>query len=111
MVLGKFLSVAGHEVIPAANGWEALLVLDTTSVDLILLDVMMPGMDGVQVLRTLREADETAKIPVIAVTAHAMAGDAERFLESGFAAYVPKPIARTRLADAISRALRDGDAR
>jgi hypothetical protein len=56
MVLGKFLSVAGHEVIPAANGWEALLVLDTTSVDLILLDVMMPGMDGVTFLQILRQA-------------------------------------------------------
>jgi CheY-like chemotaxis protein len=69
MVLGKFLTVAGHEVIPAANGWEALLVLDTTGVDLILLDVMMPGMDGVTFLQILRQAKKHKDMPVVLVTA------------------------------------------
>lgn len=69
MVLGKFLTVAGHEVIPAANGWEALLVLDTTNVDLILLDVMMPGMDGVTFLQILRQAKKHEQMPVVLVTA------------------------------------------
>ena len=69
MVLGKFLSVAGHEVIRADYGWEALLVLDTTTVDLILLDVMMPGMDGVTFLQILRQAKKHQKMPVVLVTA------------------------------------------
>jgi two-component system cell cycle response regulator len=69
MVLGKFLTVAGHEVLPAANGWEALLVLDTTPVDLILLDVMMPGMDGVTFLQILRQAKKHKHMPVVLVTA------------------------------------------
>jgi two-component system cell cycle response regulator len=77
MVLGKFLSVSGHEVIPASNGWEALLVLDTTNVDLILLDVMMPGMDGVTFLQILRQAKKHAHMPVILVTALEI-GDVER---------------------------------
>ena len=77
MVLGKFLSVAGHEVIPAANGWEALLVLDTTNVDLILLDVMMPGMDGVTFLQILRQAKKHHQTPVILITALDIA-DAQR---------------------------------
>jgi CheY-like chemotaxis protein len=69
MVLGKFLSVAGHEIVPAANGWEALLVLDATSIDLILLDVMMPGMDGVTFLQILRQAKKHHQMPVVLITA------------------------------------------
>ena len=69
MVLGKFLGVAGHEVVPAANGWEALLVLDKSDIDLILLDVMMPGMDGVTFLQILRQAKKHKQIPVVLVTA------------------------------------------
>src|SRR5438046_10452743 len=78
MVLGKFLTVAGHEVIPAANGWEALLVLDTTNVDLILLDVMMPGMDGVTFLQILRQAKKHQSMPVVLVTALELADVARR---------------------------------
>jgi len=68
-VLGRFLSAAGHEVVPAANGWEALLVLDSTSIDLVLLDVMMPGMDGVTFLQILRQAKKHREMPVVLITA------------------------------------------
>jgi CheY-like chemotaxis protein len=78
MVLGKFLSVAGHEVVPASNGWEALLVLDTTSIDLILLDVMMPGMDGVTFLQILRQAKKHKELPVVVITALDIADVAQR---------------------------------
>src|SRR6267142_838864 len=69
MGLGKFLSMAGNAVIPAANGWEALLVLDQSDVDLILLDVMMPGMDGPTFLQILRQAKKHKDLAVIVVTA------------------------------------------
>jgi len=78
MVLGKYLTIAGHEVIPAANGWEALLVLDTTTVDLILLDVMMPGMDGVTFLQILRQAKKHKSMPVVLITALDIADVARR---------------------------------
>ena len=69
MVLGKFLGVAGHEIVPAANGWEALLVLDKSNVDLILLDMMMPGMDGATFLQILRQAKKHKQLPVVLITA------------------------------------------
>src|SRR5436190_18036962 len=90
MVLGKFLSVAGHEVIPAANGWEALLVLDTTSVDLILLDVMMPGMDGVTFLQILRQAIKHQQMPVVLVTALDVSDVARRTRAFGVNEILPK---------------------
>src|SRR5438552_5570974 len=90
MVLGKFLTVAGHEVIPAANGWEALLVLDTTGVDLILLDVMMPGMDGVTFLLILRQAKKHKDMPVVLVTALDIADVARRTRPFGVIEILPK---------------------
>lgn len=70
----------------------------------ILLDISLPGMDGGEVLRRLRGDDALRSIPVIALTAHAMAGDRERFLAMGFDGYVAKPIIdETLLYDAIER--------
>ncbi|MEE2779626.1 MAG: response regulator [Myxococcota bacterium] len=60
--------------------------------DLVLLDISLPGMDGVAVLAEIRGDEELKSLPVIALTAHAMAGDEESFLEKGFDAYVSKPI-------------------
>src|SRR5882672_6063147 len=69
MMLGKLLTIAGHEPVFAANGWEALLTLDNAHVDLILLDLMMPGMDGSTFLRILRQSQRNQKLPVVIVTA------------------------------------------
>ena len=90
MVLGKFLTVAGHEVVPACNGWEALLVLDTSSVDLILLDVMMPGMDGVTFLHILRQAKKHQTMPVVLLTALDIADVARRTRQFGVLDILPK---------------------
>src|SRR5687767_1695076 len=90
MVLGKFLSVAGHEVVPAANGWEALLVLDTATVDLILLDVMMPGMDGVTFLQILRQAKKHKEMPVVLIMALDVADVARRTRPFGVDSILPK---------------------
>src|SRR5947207_874228 len=69
MMLGKLLTMAGHEAVFAANGWEALLTLDNTRVDLVLLDLMMPGMDGNTFLKILRQSQKNHKLPVVIVTA------------------------------------------
>jgi two-component system cell cycle response regulator DivK len=72
--------------------------------EVLLLDISLPGMDGVEVLKALRAAESTASLPVIALTAHAMAGDEQRFLDEGFDAYVSKPIVEESLLfDAIER--------
>src|SRR4030095_16023255 len=68
-MLSKRLEIQGHRTICAHNGWEALLALDRRMVDLILLDVMMPGMDGVTFVKILRRAKDMLSTPVILVTA------------------------------------------
>lgn len=99
----------GYDGLDASDAAGALRIAHERKPDVILMDIQMPGMDGMAATRALRESRETAKIPVVAVTAHAMLGDAERFLAAGCVGYVAKPIGRARLAEAISQALkRDG---
>lgn len=73
------------------DGPSALAGILASPPDVVLLDISLPGMDGVAVLQELR-ASRVAHLPVVALTAHAMEGDRERFLEAGFDAYVAKPI-------------------
>jgi CheY-like chemotaxis protein len=86
------LTAFGHEVVAVDNGPAALEALRTAPVDLVLCDVHMPGMDGLHLLRELRENATTADLPVVAVTAAAMVGDQERLLAAGFDGYLAKPI-------------------
>lgn len=81
------------------DGPSALAGITEAPPAIVLLDISLPGMDGVEVLSHLRANDRTARIPIVAVTAHAMAGDRERFLSLGFDAYLSKPIRRA--ADVI----------
>jgi len=92
-MLGELLRDAGYRVRVANSGHSALRhAAQTPQPDLILLDVMMPGMDGYEVLRRLRQDDATAEIPVIFLTALDDARDEERGLETGAADYITKPI-------------------
>lgn len=74
------------------TGVEALVGMKASLPDLVLLDISLPEMDGTEVLRRMREDASLAGVPVIALTAHAMAGDRERFLALGFDRYLTKPI-------------------
>jgi CheY-like chemotaxis protein len=91
LLLQAFLSDR-FRIVEYETGPSALEGFKKQLPDLVLLDVSLPGMDGLEVLARVR-ADETLKaIPVIALTAHAMSGDRERFLKAGFDGYVAKPI-------------------
>ena len=68
-VLSKYMEKAGHEALRAANGWEALIKLDQNTIDLVLLDLSMPGMDGATLLRILRNDKRRKDLPVVLVTA------------------------------------------
>ncbi len=74
------------------SGIDALNRMKISPPDLILMDISLPNMDGIEVLKKFRKDDAMSQIPIIALTAHAMAGDKEKFLELGFNDYISKPI-------------------
>jgi PAS domain S-box-containing protein len=100
------LQKEGHTVLEAASGQEALEIFERETVDAILLDIQMPGMDGLETLAILRDKDihgPKAGVPVIALTAYAMAGDRERFLAAGMDDYLAKPVDASSLTAVLAR--------
>ena len=98
----------GHRVDLVANGIEALEAVRNFPYDLILMDVHMPEMDGLMAARKIREmGPDFVTIPIIAITADAMAGDREKYLAAGMDAYVSKPVDRSVLFETIARCLRE----
>jgi CheY-like chemotaxis protein len=86
------------------NGADALAGLAASPPDLVLLDISLPGMDGNEILSRIRADDRLRVLPVIALTAHAMAGNREKYLSAGFNDYITKPIVdETILIEAIER--------
>ncbi len=86
------LKRGGYSVREADSGREALEILETHTPDIILLDIQLPEMDGVEILRRIREKSSTKHLKVVALTAHSMHGDRERFESAGFDGYLAKPI-------------------
>lgn len=99
------LEQAGHEVLNASNGADGVEMALTHTPDLILMDVQMPGVDGVEALQRLRADPRTAALTVIAFTALAMKGDAERLLAEGFDGYLEKPIRYKEFLANVARLL------
>ncbi len=102
-----FLAKRGYQVEVAENGRQALEALEKKPFDLVLMDVQMPEMDGMEATRIIREreAGTGRHLPIVAMTAHAMKGDQERFLSVGMDAYVAKPIKAQVLYDTIEALL------
>ena len=100
------LEERGYDIVKATSGEEALaLTRETVAPDLILMDIHLPGMDGLSVVRAIKEDTRTARIPVLALTAHAMRGDKDRFLEAGCDGYISKPIDVKTFVASIERYL------
>jgi two-component system, cell cycle response regulator DivK len=91
-LLRDVLTATGHDVLEASTGEQALALAREHAPGLILMDIQLPDMNGVEALGRLRADPNTASIPVLAVTAQAMKGDRERFIGEGFDAYLSKPI-------------------
>ena len=109
-LLAKTVSKAGHHPVCAANGWEGLLALDDRRVDLILLDLMMPGMDGRTFLRILRNDQRYGHLPVILVTALDEGDLLAGALQYGVGdCFVKSTYSPRFVLDAIDRHLRDGN--
>lgn len=108
MQLVEFLlEEGGYEIVKATSGEEALALTHDglTAPDLILMDIHLPGMDGLSVVRALKEDSRTAGVPILALTAHAMRGDRDRFLEAGCDGYISKPIDVKTFVSSIERYL------
>jgi two-component system, sensor histidine kinase and response regulator len=99
----RLLEKWGHSITIAENGRDAVRAFESTSFDIILMDVQMPEMDGLEAAGSIRAKERMTgeHIPIIALTAHALSGDRERCLQAGMDSYVTKPISRKELQSAI----------
>ena len=102
-VLGDVLEGYGYAVLHAMDGAEALQAARESRPDVILMDIMMPVMTGLEALERLKDDDETRGIPVVAITADVMGRTREDMLERGFSGYIPKPFTAGQLLGEIAR--------
>ena len=104
-LFNDLLEANGYEVIQTRDGMSALDLARKHAPDLILMDIQLPEVSGIEVTKWLKEDDLLRKIPVIAVTAFAMKGDEERIREGGCEAYISKPISVSHFLETIRRLL------
>jgi two-component system, cell cycle response regulator DivK len=97
------LGANGYRTLEATSGEQAVALALEHRPDLVLMDIRLPGIDGVQTLGRLRADERTALTPVLAVTAQAMRGDREQFLAAGFDDYLSKPVDVGRLVEAVKK--------
>lgn len=105
LLVRRVLEAEGYTVFEAADGASGLDAAAETDVNLILLDISLPEMDGYTLAERFREMSALQGVPVLAVTANVMKGDRERTLAAGCNGYIPKPIDIDRLPEQIERAL------
>jgi two-component system cell cycle response regulator DivK len=96
------LQATGYTTLEASSGEDALTLALAEGPALVLMDVQLPGIDGIEALVRLRSDERTASIPVLALTAQAMAGDRERFLDAGFDGYLSKPVDVVELIQTVN---------
>ncbi len=104
-MLSRRLQRKGFEVLIAVDGEQGLTLASTTAPDLVLMDMSLPKMDGWEVTRRLKADPATHQLPIIALTAHAMAGDRDKCLAAGCDDYDTKPIEFSRLLDKVQTLL------
>jgi two-component system cell cycle response regulator DivK len=100
-LLRDVLQASGFATLEATTAEDGIELALAHAPSLVLMDVQLPGMDGIQALARLRSDDRTASVPVLALTAQAMHGDRERFLEAGFDGYLSKPVDVTELISVV----------
>ena len=105
VLVKHLLEHGGHRTVVAHDGAEALTEWGRGGIDLILMDLQMPGIDGIEATRLIRQQETKRGVhtPIIALTAHAMCDDRERFLRHGFDGYIAKPLKVKGLFDEIAR--------
>lgn len=106
-LFNDLLEAHGYETLETREGLKAIDLARKHNPDLILMDIQLPEVSGLEVTKWLKEDDELRKIPVIAVTAFAMKGDEEKIREGGCEAYISKPISVSHFIETIGRILGD----
>jgi CheY-like chemotaxis protein len=99
------LATGGYELVTAADAPQALRAIETRLPDLILLDLQLPGMDGLELTRRLRATPATQSVPIVAVTAYAMKGDENKARDAGCDGYLVKPIDKRLLRETVKQYL------
>jgi two-component system cell cycle response regulator DivK len=103
------LMASGHRTLEATTGGQAVELATAHSPDLVLMDIQLPDIGGVEALGRLRADERTASLPVVALTAQAMDGDRERFLAAGFNGYLSKPVNVADLIATVKHYCEGGD--
>jgi two-component system, cell cycle response regulator DivK len=103
------LHASGYRTLEAATGERAVELVFEHRPDLVLMDIQLPDIDGVEALARLRADGRTASVPVLALTAQAMEGDRERFLAAGFDGYLSKPVNIAEFVATVKRYCEDGN--
>ena len=91
-LISVFLKKKGYEVIPAKTGEEGVKLAVAEKPDLVLMDIQLPDIDGLEATKRIRKSVANGEVPIIAITSHAMTGDREKFLKAGCDGYIEKPI-------------------
>lgn len=107
-LFNDLLEAKGYEILQTKNGMEAIDIARERKPDLILMDIQLPEVSGLEVTKWIKEDERTAHIPVIAVTAFAMKGDEERIRQGGCEAYISKPISVAGFVKTIQFYIGDG---
>ncbi len=105
ILVERVVEAEGHKLLKAADGTEALNLLSGIVPDIILLDINLPGIDGLELARRFKADERLSPVPLIATTAQVLVGDRERCLEAGCDDYLPKPLDIRKLREVIRQHL------
>ncbi|MCB0212573.1 MAG: response regulator [Anaerolineae bacterium] len=103
--ISNYLQIKGYDVVVVRNGVEVIEQAQQTGPDIILMDIQMPGMDGLSAMRHLRTLNNFSDVPIIAITALAMPGDREKCLDAGANDYLSKPASLRKIVQLIEKYL------
>jgi two-component system, cell cycle response regulator DivK len=108
LLVSRIVEVEGHDLLQAEDGHSAIDLLNNCDPDIILLDINIPGISGLDLARMIRKSERLAPVPVIATTANVLVGDKERCIEAGCDDYLPKPLDIRKLREMLRYYLEHG---
>jgi two-component system, cell cycle response regulator DivK len=108
LLVSRIVEVEGHDLLQAEDGHSAIELLNNCDPDIILLDINIPGISGLDLARMIRKSERLAPVPVIATTANVLVGDKERCIEAGCDDYLPKPLDIRKLREMLRYYLENG---